>query len=88
MRRITFYTAQSVRCPVREHLDTLPDKTVRKIAWILRAARDLERVPANYMKKLVGADDIWEIRIDVDGNSFSLVPNVLVGNAVPEAPAS
>ena len=41
---------------MQEHLDTLPDKTVRKIAWVLRAVRDLERVPANYLKKLVNTD--------------------------------
>jgi len=55
---------------VREHFDTLPDKTARKIAWVLRAVRDLEPVPANYMKKLVSTDELWEIRIGVDGNSF------------------
>ena len=65
MRRTQFYWTAAGRCPVQEHLDTLPDKTVRKIAWVLRAVRDLERVPANYLKKLVNTDDIWEIRVDV-----------------------
>ena len=58
---------------MREHLDTLPDKTARKIAWVLRAVRDLERVPANYLKKLVNTDDIWEIRVDVGRNTFRLL---------------
>ena len=73
MRRTQFYTTASGRCPVQEHLDTLPDKTVRKIAWVLRAVRDLERVPANYLKKLVNTDDIWEIRVDVGRNTFRLL---------------
>ena len=58
---------------MREYLDTLPDKTLRKIAWVLRAVRDLERVPANYLKKLVNTDDIWEIRLDVGRNTFRLL---------------
>ena len=58
---------------MREYLDTLPDKTVRKITWVLRAVRDLERVPANYLKKLVNTDDIWEIRVDVGRNTFRLL---------------
>ena len=58
---------------MREHLDTLPDKTARKIACVLRAVRDLERVPANYLKKLVNTDDIWEIRVDVGRNTFRLL---------------
>ena len=73
MRRTQFYTTASGRCPVQEHLDTLPDKTVRKIAWVLRAVRDLERVPANYLKKLVNTDDIWEIRVNVGRNTFRLL---------------
>ena len=73
MRRTQFYTTSSGRCPVREHLDTLPEKTVRKIAWVLRAVRDLERVPPNYLKKLINTDDIWEIRVDVGRNTFRLL---------------
>ncbi|MBT3192128.1 MAG: type II toxin-antitoxin system RelE/ParE family toxin [Verrucomicrobia bacterium] len=73
MRRAQFYITVSGRCPVREHLDTLPDKAARKIAWVLRAVRDLERVPTNYLKKLVSTDNIWEVRVDVGGNSFRLL---------------
>ena len=73
MRRTQFYTTAAGGCPVREHLDKLPHKTVRKIAWVLRAVRDLERVPTNYMKKLVNTDDIWEVRVNVGGNTFRLL---------------
>jgi len=73
MRRAAFYTTAAGRCPVQEHLDTLPDKAVRKIAWVLRTVRDLERVPANYMKKLVNTDDIWEVRVNVGRNTFRLL---------------
>ena len=73
MRPITFYSSASGRCPVQEHLDDLPDKTVQKIAWVLRVIRDLERVPANYLKKLVNTDDIWEVRVDVGRNTFRIL---------------
>jgi len=73
MRKITFYTTASGRCPVQEHLDELPDKTVQKVAWVLRVVRDLERVPANYLKKLVDTDNIWEVRVDVGRNTFRLL---------------
>jgi phage-related protein len=35
--------------------------------------RDLERVPANYLKKLVNTDDIWEVRVDVGRKTFRLL---------------
>ena len=73
MRTILFYTTLSGRCPVQEHLDDLPDKAVQKIAWVLRVIRDLERVPTNYLKKLVNTDDIWEVRVDVGHNTFRLL---------------
>ena len=73
MKAIRFYTTASGRCPVQEHLDDLPDKTVQKIVWVLRAVRDLDRVPANYLKKLVNTDDIWEVRADVGRNTFRLL---------------
>jgi phage-related protein len=73
VKRIQFYNTASGRCPVQEHLDTLPDKTVSKVAWVLRTVRDLERVPANYLKKLVNTNDIWEVRVDVGRNTFRLL---------------
>jgi len=45
----------------------------RNIAWVLRIARDLEQVPSRYVKKLAGTDDIWEIRVDIDRDSFRLL---------------
>jgi len=73
MKQITFYKTVAGRCPVQEHLDKLPDKTVQKIVWVLRVVRDLERVPTNYLKKLVNTNDIWEVRVDVGRNTFRLL---------------
>jgi hypothetical protein len=70
MKRIMFYTTASGRCPVQEHFDTLPDKTVQKIVWVLRVVRDLEHVPSQYLKKLVNTEDIWEVRVDVGRNTL------------------
>jgi phage-related protein len=73
VKRVRFYTTATGRCPVQEHLDELPDQVVQKVAWVLRVVRDLERVPANYLKKLVNTDDIWEVRVDVGHNTFRLL---------------
>lgn len=73
MKQIRFYTTAAGRCPVQEHLDELSDKAARKVAWVLRVVRDLERVPTNYLKKLVNTDDIWEVRVDVGRNTFRIL---------------
>ena len=73
MKEIKFYTTASGRNPVQDHLDELPDKTVQKIAWVLRVVRDFVHVPTNYLKKLVNTEDIWEVRVDVGRITFRLL---------------
>ena len=73
MKRIIFYTTASGRCPVQDHLDELPDKTVQKITWVLRLVREMDIVPAQYFKKLTGTEGIWEIRADVGHNTYRLL---------------
>ncbi len=58
---------------MQDHWDELPDKTVQKIAWVLRLVREMDRVPAQYFKKLTGSEDIWEIRADVGRETYRLL---------------
>jgi phage-related protein len=73
MKKIVFYKTASGKTPVQEHLDTLTDKQVTKIAWVLKLVREVEPVPATYLKKLVNTDDIWEIRVNVGRDTFRLL---------------
>lgn len=58
---------------MQEHLDTLSDKQVTKIAWVLKLVRETDPVPTNYFKKLVNTNDIWEVRVDVGKDTFRLL---------------
>jgi len=73
MKTISFYITVSGKCPVKDHLDSLPDEQVTKIAWVLKLIRELEQVPPKYFKKLVNTEDIWEVRVDVGKNTFRLL---------------
>jgi len=49
----------------------------------LRLVEDLERVPSKYFKKMVGTEELWEVRIAVGSNIFRLLgffdgPNLVV----------
>ena len=70
MRTISFYQTATGNKPIQEYLDSLTDKQVEKIAWVLKLIRELDRIPSNYFKKLINADDIWEVRTNIGGNSF------------------
>ena len=73
MRVIEFYQTSSGSKPVEEFLDSLSDKHARKVAWVLRLVERLDRVPEQYLKKLVGTDQLWEIRIQTGGKSYRLL---------------
>ncbi|HEX9657698.1 MAG TPA: type II toxin-antitoxin system RelE/ParE family toxin [Bacteroidota bacterium] len=73
MLTIQFYRTASGKVPVEEFLDSLSDRQAQKVAWVLRLVERLDMVPKQYLKKLVGTEDFWEIRIQTGGNSYRLL---------------
>jgi phage-related protein len=59
--------------PVEEFLDSLPDRHGQKVGWVLRLVEQLDMVPKQYLKKVVGTEGLWEIRIQTGGNSYRLL---------------
>jgi phage-related protein len=70
MREIRFYRTKSGYCPVEEFLDSLSGKQAQKAAWVLQLVEEMDIVPVKYFKKLVNTDDIWEVRVQAEGNIF------------------
>ncbi len=73
MREIIFYKTVNNKIPVEEFLESLSDKQVEKILWVLRLIKQLDRIPAGYFKKLEGTDDIWKVRSGLGNNEFRLL---------------
>ena len=71
-RTILFYKTADGKCPVQDFLDALPAKVAQKVAWVLCLLEDLEMVPATYFKKLIGAEEIWECRIQYGSNIYRI----------------
>ncbi|HEY6170879.1 MAG TPA: type II toxin-antitoxin system RelE/ParE family toxin [Candidatus Kapabacteria bacterium] len=63
MRVVEFYRTETGGNPVEDFLVSLPSKVRQKAVWVLKAIEQLQRVSTQYLKKLDGTDDIWEIRI-------------------------
>ena len=63
----------SGHCPVEEFLDSLESKQAQKVVWVLQLVEELDLVPVQYFKKLVGSDEIWEVRVQVGGNIFRIL---------------
>ncbi len=70
IRDVIFYETDSGRRPVEEFLDTLSAKQALKAAWVIQLVEDMEIVPTEYLKKMSGTDDLWEIRVKAAGNIF------------------
>ena len=73
MREIQFYRTVAGTCPVEVFLDALGPKQAQKVLWVLRAVKDLPRVPQQYFKKLEGTEDLWEVRAEFGGDAFRLL---------------
>jgi phage-related protein len=73
VRTISFYRTRTGDCPVKEFLDSLTGKQAQKVLWVLRLVEELNNVPQQYLKKLVDAEDIWEVRVQFGGNIFRLL---------------
>ncbi|MBN2356204.1 type II toxin-antitoxin system RelE/ParE family toxin [candidate division KSB1 bacterium] len=73
MKEILFYRTSNGRCPVEEFLDELSEKQTRKVTWVLRIIREIDKVPSEYFKRLVNTDDIWEVRVHQDKLSIRIL---------------
>ena len=73
MRTIQFYRLSNGQSPVEKFLDSLTGKQAQKVLWVLRLLVDLEVVPRQYFKKLVGTQDLWEVRIQYGNDIFRLL---------------
>jgi phage-related protein len=73
MREIIFYKTDKGKCPVEEYLDSLSNKHVEKVFFVLDLVERMPIVPRNYFKKLESTNEIWEVRVNFGNNIFRLL---------------
>jgi phage-related protein len=73
MREIIFYRTKKGKCPIEEYLDSLSNKQVEKVFFVLDLVEKMPIVPRNYFKKLESTNDIWEVRVQFGNNIFRLL---------------
>jgi phage-related protein len=72
-REAWLYRTGSGDSPVEAFLDSLTARQVQKVGWVLRLITDMGMVPTQYFKKLVGTDELWEVRVRSGGEAFRLL---------------
>jgi len=82
MREIQFYRNVSGECPVEDFLDRLGPKQAQKVAWVLKLVKEMPFVPKQYLKKLEGAVELWEVRAEFGGDAFRLLGFWDAGNLI------
>ena len=73
MREIIFYKTVNNKIPIEEFFESLSEKQVEKVLWVLRLIKQLDKVPIDYFKKLESTNDIWEVRASSGNNEFRLL---------------
>ena len=68
-----FYRTTAGHCPVEEFFHSLSGKQAQKVAWVLKLVEELDVVPAQYLRKMVGTEDLWEVRVKVGSNIFRML---------------
>jgi phage-related protein len=69
-RTVEFYRTENGKCPAEEVIGSLKGKDAQKVLWVFRLVGNLDRVPFQYFKKLVGAEDIWECRVPSTAGTY------------------
>ena len=59
--------------PIDDFLRSVTAKQFEKVTWVLKVVREVPLVSRQYFKKLVGTDDIWEVRIDSGSDTFRIL---------------
>jgi phage-related protein len=73
MREIELYETLTGRSPVRDFIRGLPPTARHKLGRVLDVVRNSPRVPATYLKKLRGTEELWEVRVHDRGNEYRLL---------------
>ena len=73
MREIRWYRTWAGRAPAAEFIHSLSPQQQRKVTWTLERVEQDERVSPQYLKKLRGTDELWEIRVQSGNDAFRLL---------------
>jgi phage-related protein len=73
MKEIFFYKTESGKCPVEDFLNSLTSKQAQKVAWVLNLIEEQENVPSKFFKKMVGTNDLWEVRVNFKSDIFRIL---------------
>lgn len=73
IRICSFYTLNN--CPVfgEYYIESLSNKQVEKVFFVLDIVEQFNIVPKKFFKKLEATDDIWEVRVQHGNNIFRLL---------------
>ena len=82
MRRVIYYENATGNNPVDDFLRSLTVRQFEKVTWVLKLLREVPLVSRQYFKKLIGTDDIWEVRIDSGSDTFRILGFMEKGNFV------
>ena len=69
-KTVQLYETANGKAPVEKFLRTLAAKQLAKVLAAFKYVEQNETVPASVFCKMVNTDDLWEIRVKVDGNIF------------------
>lgn len=63
---------------MEDYLESLSNKQVEKVFFVLDIVEQFNIVPKKFFKKLEATDDIWEVRVQHGNNIFRLQKEIKI----------
>ena len=73
MRKIIFYRLKNGKGPIEDYLNSLSQKQVEKVFFVLDLIEQFNIVPRKFFKKLKSTDNLWEARVQYGNDIFRLL---------------
>lgn len=71
-RKVVLFEKSNGETPVRDFVKRLSPKEQQKLAWGLKILEEGFPLKEPYFKKIVGHEDLWELRVTFGGNAFRI----------------
>jgi len=69
-RKIIYYEKRTGKKPVEEFLNQLHPKIQKKVFFVFSVIEEFQRVSTKFLKRIIGSDYIWEIRVEYQSNIY------------------
>lgn len=83
-RKIIYYEKKNGETPVELLRNKLNPSVQKKIFFVFKIIEDFRQVSTKFFKKMTATDDLWEIRVEYQSNTYRFFGFLFKGKILNE----